>query len=144
MEKKNWLTKTLAFVGTVLVSLPLIAPIVFSIILLITAGDFLLDYLMPAELGLLVLIGAGFLIWAAIRSKAYLKWLVWSFGLAIVLVFGSQALAGITGLASGRTDAIGWQYWVVLGGIIGYDLAVIALSVGGVLLCKHLFLKVME
>lgn len=144
VEKKNWLTKTLAILGTVLVTFPVIAPIVFAIYRLISVGDFLLDYLMPAELGLLVLIGAGLLIWAAIRSRVYLKWICWSLGLALVLVFGSQALAGITGLASGRTDAIGWQYWVVLGGIIGYDLSVIALSVGGILLCRHLFRKVRE
>ncbi|MBA4384039.1 MAG: hypothetical protein C0410_04830 [Anaerolinea sp.] len=144
MDKKNWLTKTFAIVGTVLVTIPVIAPLVFSISRLISIGKFQIDYLMPAELGLAVLIGAGLLLWAALRSKIYLKWIAWSLGSAIILIIGSQAFAGITGLASGRTDAIGWQFWVVLGGIIGYDLAVIALSVGGILLCKHLFLKAME
>jgi len=138
MKKKNWVTKTLAVVGTILVIIPVLAPIVFSIMRFISTGYFLLDYLMPAELGLAVLIGAGLILWAAIRSKTYLKWIAWSLGMAILLVFGSQALAGITGLASGRIEPVGWQYGVVLGGIIGYDLGVIALSIGGILLCRHL------
>lgn len=138
-EKKNWITKTLAVVGTILITIPVLAPIVFSIVRFVSMGRFQFDYLMPAELGLAVLIGAGLLLWAAIRSKAYLKWIAWSLGAAIFLVFGSQALAGITGIASGRTEPAGWQYGVVVGGIIGYDLCVIALSIGGIVLCRHLF-----
>ncbi|HCS39527.1 MAG TPA: hypothetical protein DIW44_08080 [Anaerolineaceae bacterium] len=138
MKKMNWLTKTLAIGGTILVTIPMLAPIIFSIIHLISTGRFLLDFLMPAELGIVVFIGSGLLLWAAIRSRLCLKWIAWSTGIAIVLVFGSQGLAGITGLASGRSEPVGWQFGVVLGGIIGYDLAVIALSIGGVLLCRHL------
>lgn len=137
--KMNWVTKTLAIAGTILVVIVVLAPIVFSIMRLISIGKFMIDYLMPAELGLAVLIGAGLLLWAAIRSKAHLKWIAWSLGSAIFLVFGSQALAVITGIASGRTEPVGWQYGIVVGGIIGYDLAVISLSIGGVLLCRHLF-----
>lgn len=96
---------------------------------------------MPAKLGLSVLIGAGLMIWTAIQSKAHLKWIVWSLGITIVLVFGSQALAGITGLTSGRTEANGWQLWVVLVGIIGYDLSFVALSISGILICRQLFRK---
>lgn len=138
MEKTNWVTKTLAVVGTILVTIPVLTPIVFSLMRFISTRHFLFDYLMPAELGLAVLIGAGLLLWAAIRSKSYLKWIAWSLGSAIFLVFGSQALAVITGIASGRTEPAGWQYGIVLGGIIGYDLAVVALSIGGILLCRNL------
>lgn len=136
--KKSWVTKTLAILGTILVVIPVLAPIVFSIMRFVSTRHFTFDYLMPAELGLAVLIGAGLLLWATIRAKVYLKWIAWSLGSAIFLVFGSQAFAVITGIASGRTEPVGWQYGIVVGGIIGYDLAVISLSIGGVLLCRHL------
>jgi hypothetical protein len=139
MKNKDWLSQTLALAGTILVTIPVLFPLVFSIVRFISVGDFLLDYLMPAELGLPVLIGAGLLLWAAIRSKHNLKMIAWSLGLAIILVFGSQALAEITGLATGRIDATGWQYGVAIGGIIGYDLVVITLAITGIMLCRHLF-----
>lgn len=135
MKKINWLTKTLAVVGTILVTVPVLAPIIFSIIHLISAGRFLLDFLMPAELGIVVFIGAGLLLWAAIRSRLCLKWIAWSTGIAIVLLFGSQGLAMVTGLASGRIEASGWQWVTVLALMIGYDVAVIGLVVGGIILC---------
>ncbi|PKO01020.1 MAG: hypothetical protein CVU42_00835 [Chloroflexi bacterium HGW-Chloroflexi-4] len=138
MEKKLRLTLTLSTAGTIFVLFPVLAPIGFSIINLFSNGKFLLDFLMPAELGLLVMIGGGLLIWAALRSKSHLKWIAWSFGFAILLVVVSQALAGITGLASGSIDPSGWPYIIVLGGIIGYDIAVILLGIGGVLLCQTL------
>jgi hypothetical protein len=139
MEKNNWLTKSLALAGTVLVAIPMLTPIVFSIIRLISLGDFKFDYLMPAEIGLLVIIGAALLIWAAIRSRSHLKWIIWITAIAMVLVFGGQGLAMITGLATGKIDASGWQYGVVLAAIMGYDLAVVGLVVVGILLSLHVF-----
>ena len=63
MKPTNRLTKFLAISGTILVGLPVVAPIVFSLIRLVQGGSFMFDYLMPGELALLVLIGAGLLIW---------------------------------------------------------------------------------
>jgi len=139
MPQRNWLTKLQVIVGLVLVTIPILSPIVFSIIRLLSYGTFQIDYLMPAELGVPVLIGANLLLWAAIRSRSYLKWIAWSLGIAIVLIFGGQGLAVLTGLASGRIDASGWQYGIVAASIIGYDIAVVGLIIGGVLLCRHLF-----
>jgi hypothetical protein len=139
MNKMDWFTKTLALVGTIFVTLPVLAPIILSIIQLISSGNFLFDFLMPAELGWPAIFGAGLLIWASIRSRFHLKRIIWCTGIAIILVFGSQWLAVITGLASGRIDTTGWQYIMVVCSMIGYDLAVIGLAVSGGLLCRHLF-----
>ncbi len=141
MGKRDLFTKILAIGGTILVGFPVVAPIFFGILHLVRAGRLMVDYLMPAELGFLVLAGALLLLWAAIRARAYIKWIAWCMGSAVVLVVGAQWLAVATGLASGAVQEGGWESAVVYGGIIGYDLAVLTLFVGGVLLIRKLFTK---
>jgi hypothetical protein len=139
MKNINVLNKILAIAGTVLVWIPILAPILFAVLGFFRRHRFLLDYLMPAELGLLVLIGAGLLLWAALRMHVHQKLIIWTLVAAVVLLVGSQGLAVLTGLANGDTPMGGWQWALVLGMLIGYDLAVIVLGVGGVLLLRHLF-----
>jgi len=139
MQKRDILTKILAIVGTILVGLPVVAPIVFGLLRLFRGASFLVDYLMPAELGFLVLAGALMLLWAAIRVRAYIKWIAWSIGLAILLVVGAQWLAVVTGLADGSIQPGGWEMAVVTGGIIAYDLVVISLLVTGIQLIRKVF-----
>ena len=66
---KNTLTKILAGTGTALVWFPLLAPVLLSVILLITEGVFRLDYLIPAELFPLAGGGGILLVWAALRAR---------------------------------------------------------------------------
>ena len=139
MQKRDALTKILAIIGTIFVGLPVVAPIVFGLLRLLRGAPFMVDFLMPAELGFLVLAGALMLLWAAIRVRAYIKWIAWSIGIAILLVVGAQWLAVVTGLADGSTPAGGWESAVVYGGIIGYDLTVISIFVAGILLIRKLF-----
>jgi len=139
MENKGAFTKVLAIGGTALVWLPVVAPLTFGLVRLIQSGHVLFDYLMPAELAPLVLVGAGLLLWAAIRAKWRWQVLVWILGTAFVLLVGSQAVAMVTGLADGRIEATGWQWALTLGMLIGYDLAVVAMGVLGICLCKHVF-----
>jgi hypothetical protein len=102
--------------------------------LLIRAGIFRLDYLMPAELFPLALLGGGLLLWAALRARAR-RWLIGgSLAGAVVLLFGSQALAVATGLAAGRIEPAGWPWALVLAALALYVVALIVLGVGGVLL----------
>jgi hypothetical protein len=139
MENKGTFTKILAIAGTVLVWFPLLAPILLSVIASISRGMFLFDYLMPAELFPFALIGGGLLIWAAIRARARLKIIGWGLGIAACLLGGGQALAVATGLASGATEATGWQWALVLGSLIAYILALIAVGVGGAVLLRDLY-----
>jgi len=141
MKKKNTLTKILAVVGTILVWLPILAPILFSLIRFLEMGGFMFDYLMPAEGFPLVLVGGGLLIWAAIRAKSQVRWMAWMLGIGIVLLIGGQALAVVTGLASGETEPTGWQWVLVLATIAGYTFTVIGMGSGGIRLIKDLFMQ---
>jgi hypothetical protein len=139
MEKKGIFTKILAIVGTVLVWFPILAPILFSMVVFLRAHMFRFDYLMPAELFPSALAGGALLLWAALRARAQRKLIGWSLGAAVILLFGGQGLAVVTGLASGESEPTGWKMAIVLGTIVGYALALVAVGVGGVLLLRDLF-----
>lgn len=136
--KNDKLTKGLTITGTILAGLPVIAPLLFAIISLIADGKFRFDYLMPAELFFLSLAGAALLIWAAIRAHARLKLILWSLGVGVVLLFGSQGLAMVTGLANGRIGMDSNWFIVVIGMIILFSLAMVLLFISGILLFKDL------
>ena len=138
MGKKDLLTKILAIVGTVLAWFPILAPILLSIAALIQRGRFLFDYLMPAELFPFALAGGGLLLWASLRARSRRGWIGGGLGAAILLLFGTQGIAVVTGLASGETETGGWQWALVIGALILYILALIALGVGGILLLRDL------
>ncbi len=137
--KKDAFTKVLAVVGTALTWLPLLAPIVFALSLLVARGIFRFDYLMPAELFLLVVVGGWLLVWAALRARSRKGLIVGSFGAAIGLLVLSQALAVATGLASGAAEPSGAWFVLILGMIGIHDLAVAVMAVGGALLVRDLF-----
>ncbi len=139
MNNRGGLTKGLAVAGTILVFLPLLAPLFFGIMRFAQAGIFQVDYLMPAELFPLVLIGGGLLIWAAVRAHLRLKWLIWSLAAAVGLLVLSQVAAVLTGLASGRVEAVGLPWILVVGLLVGYVVAVGFLCAGGSLLLHDLF-----
>lgn len=139
MNKKDIVTKILAIVGTVLMWLPILAPVLFSVMFFIAENKFQLDYLMPAELFPVGLLGGGLLIWASIRARSRLRIIVWGLGTAVVMLVGSQALAAVTGLASGEIEPVGWQWTLVMAGLIVFSLALVVTGIGGVLLLKDLF-----
>src|SRR5512137_1692582 len=136
LQSKAILSKILAVFGTLLVWLPVAAPVFFSVVGLIDSGFFNFDYLMPAELFPLVLVGGILLLWAALRMHERRALIGWVLGAALVLLIASQGLAVATGLADGRIEPTGWQGALVLGMLIAYDLAVIVLGVAGILLVR--------
>ena len=127
--------------GTVLVSLPIVAPLVFGLFSLVRSGRFRFDFLMPGELFFLVLGGAALLIWAAIRAKKFLKAIAWLIGGAIVLLVAVQGFAQISGLAHGETGQDSWQFALTVGVFIVFDLAVLALFLIGIRLTVQVFKK---
>jgi len=139
MEKKGVLTKILAIVGMVLVWMPILAPVVFMVIKLTQGGGFNFDFLMPAELFPVVLLGGALLIWAALRSRLWIRFITWSLITAVVLLIGGQGIAVATGLASGEIEAAGWQWALVVATFIFFFVAVIVLGVSGILLVVGLF-----
>jgi hypothetical protein len=141
MKNHDALTKSLAVVGTVLVWIPILAPIFFSVTLGIRANVFRLDYLMPAELFPVALLGGGLLIWAAFRARSHQRMVGWSFGISVLLLIAGQVLAVVTGLASGETEPVGWSWGLVLASLAGYTLALVATGISGLLLISECFKK---
>ena len=138
MEKRDALSKILAFAGTVLVWLPILAPVVFAVIRLVQAGRFLFDYLMPAEVFPVVLLGGCLLAWAAWRARSHRKLIGWSLGLTVGLLLGAIGLAVVTGLASGAAEPVGWPWALVIAALAGFWGALVTLAVGGILLLRGL------
>jgi hypothetical protein len=139
MEKKGVLTKILAIAGTVLVWFPILAPVLLSVAFIITRRMFRFDYLMPAELFPVALAGGLLLIWAALRARSRQRLIGWGLVIAAGLLVGGQALAVVTGLASGETEPVGLWWALVLASLVIYTLALVDMGVGGVLLLRDLF-----
>jgi hypothetical protein len=138
MKENGILTRILAIVGTVLAWFPIFAPVLFSIAEILRGGVLRFDYLMPAELFPVALVGGGLLLWAALWARSRRGLIGWSLGIAIGMLVGSQMLAVVTGLASGRTEPTGWWWALVLASIVVYTLALAAIGFGGVLLLRDL------
>ena len=124
MKTTNTLTKVLAISGTVLVWLTLLSPFILWLLFSAWRGSFsfrYFDYLMPAELFLVVLVGGLLLVWAALRARRYRLLIGCSLGLAVLALVGGQGLAVLTGLASGEIGQDSWQWGLVLatlGGVL--------------------------
>jgi len=139
MEKRGVFTKILAIAGTVLVWIPILAPVLFSGIFTLKTGMFRFDYLMPAELFPSALLGGILLAWAALRARARWGLIGWGMGIAVVTLVGGQALAVVTGLASGATEPGGWQWALVVTSLVVFSLALVCMGIGGILLLRDLF-----
>jgi hypothetical protein len=139
MQKKSIFTKLLAIIGTVLAWLPILAPIFLTVIFFIDTRIFRFDYLMPAELFLVALVGGGLLLWAAIRARSRQRLIGWGLAIAVGSLVGCQAAAVVLGLAHGDTEPGGWEWVVVLALLASYCLALIVVGAGGIMLLRDLF-----
>lgn len=139
MHKSGIFTKILAITGSILVSFPVLAPLIFGLLAFIVERRFHFDYLMPAELFFFALAGGVMLLWAALRAHARVKHIAWGLSLAVVLPVLGQVIAVLTGLASGATEPVGWKWALVVISLGLYCLMLIVLAIGGFLLMRDLF-----
>jgi len=139
MGKRDVLTKILAVAGIVLTALPLLLPLIFGLLNVLSGGRFLVDFLMPAELFLVVLAGGVLLVWAAVRARRRMTWMTWSLSVAVCSLALSVGAAMINGQATGEIDPQQASWIVSLVGLVLYLLAVMALAVGGALLARDVF-----
>lgn len=139
MGKRDVLVKILAVAGTVLTALPLLLPLIFGLMNVLSGGRFLVDFLMPAELFLVVLAGGVLLVWAAVRAHRRITWMTWSLSVAVCSLALSVGAAMINGQATGEIDPQQASWIVSLVGLVLYLLAVMALAVGGALLARDAF-----
>ena len=137
MDKKSRFSWWLALRATILLWFPFAVLVVFSVSRLILTGSLMfngvlmVDYLIPAELFLVVAVGALLLLWAAIRAKKMLVEVIIGCVLGLIGLGLGQGMAVWTGLAHGDTEPTGWPWITVLGLIILYDLAVVFLAIVG-------------
>lgn len=139
MVRRDGLTRALAVTGTVLCWLPVVITVLLSVGVSLERRVPLLDYLMPAELFPLALLGGLLLTGAAARARSRLRPIVVSLVLAVLLLVGGQAFAVASGLADGSTTPDGWQMGVVLASIALYVAALVSLCVHGTLLTRDLW-----
>ena len=121
-----------------LVWFSLLAPVVLAVMRLIAGRMFRFDYLMPAELFPVALAGGGLLLWAALRARSRREIIGGGLCVAAVSLVVSQALAVVTGLATGRIAPVGPPWALVLALIGLYSLALVVVGAGGVLLVRDL------
>ena len=133
MEKKDALAKGPAMVGTVLVWIPVLAPVILGFISLAMDGIYRFDYLMPAELGIMVFIGGALLLWGAFRARSRQGIVIWAFSIA--------AIAVIVLITFGDVVPGSWEWMVVIGLLISYSLAIVAMGIGGIFLLRDLASK---
>ena len=133
MEKKDALAKGPAMIGTVLVWIPVLAPVILGFISLAMDGIYRFDYLMPAELGIMVFIGGVLLLWGAFRARSRQGIVTWAFSIA--------ALAIIVLITFGDVVPGSWEWMVVIGLLIAYSLSIVAMGIGGIFLWRDLVSK---
>lgn len=130
MPKRDWLARILAVAGTALVWLPLLFTLVISVTTWIQRRMFRFDYLLPAEVFPITVLGAGLLYLASRRARLSFRPVGWWLLAAVALWLGGQLWAVVTGLASGRTELTG-GYVVGAGLWIGaFVLATVAMAIG--------------
>lgn len=141
MENKGLFTKILAIAGAVLVWIPILFTLITGIIGSISMRELRFDYLMPAEMFLFALAGAVLLLWAAVRSKLFLKRLAAGFVAMPVFMIAAQAIASRSGMASGNNPAEGLPFYAVIAMLALYTLALIYLCVMAIMFLRMLLLK---
>jgi len=133
VEKKDTFSKILAILGTVLVWIPVIAPVVFGFVSLGMDGVYRFDYLMPAELGILAFVGGALLFWAALRAKLQRGIVAWGLGIAA----GSIAIL----MSFGDVEPGSLEWAIVIGLLIAYSLSIVVMGIGGILLWRDVYKK---
>jgi hypothetical protein len=139
MEKNGRFLKILAVAGTVLVWIPLVAPILLSIPVTVSTGTLRFDYLMPAELSPFSFFGGLMLAVAAFLARSYRKPILWSLIISVIALAGGQIYAVVSGLASGAVAAEGLPWAVVLTLLTIYIAALLVLCLAALRLTRNLF-----
>lgn len=138
MKKKVRLLRILVYIGAACIWLPLITPLIFSIIHLFMTGSLMIDYLMPAELLPMVLVGGVLFTYIAFRIRSHRLIISLSAAGTVLLFLAISVAASLTGLASGANEPEGWRLFLVMSLLAGYIIDVIVLGLGGISLIKHM------
>lgn len=141
MKDTNLLIKIMLVVGVILLGVPLLLPVVLGFFALAQSGRYIFDYLMPAELFVVVLTGAVLVLIAAILARRRVKITAWLVGVVVVTLAALFVIPQLTGLSCTTEGAAG--AWIPVMHIIlaVYWVAVLVLGVCGKLLLGDLIKK---
>lgn len=139
MKNKFVWAKIFTISGTILLLSPIVLMLATSIPGSIMSGQLMMDYLLPAELGIFILIGSFFLLAGSIISHIDIKKISLTLGATLITIFSGQGIAMITGLASGRREAEGIFFTLVILSIIIFDLLVLLQGINGIIIIKKIF-----
>lgn len=140
MKHVDWVSKSLAILGTLLVAIPIAFMVMTGVASpFITGRGFMVDWLIPAELFPVVGVGSALLLAASLRSRVRRAWVLWGIGVMLVALVGGAVLAQVTGLASGEIEPAGWPWALVTGAIALYVATVVEMIVAGSLMLRDLF-----
>jgi hypothetical protein len=141
MKTRRLLAKIFSITGTALVLGPILFMLFTCVVGSIQSGSFRCDYMLPAELGIFVLIGMALLLTAAILVKMFIKPIAWTIVAIILLLVCGQLLAMASGLATAQVEPeeapIGMA--IIIGSLIAFDAAVTLLGVFGCMFICKLF-----
>jgi hypothetical protein len=139
MGRKSLLTKVLAVTGTILLWLPILATLVIGVITSFQTKEFHFDYLIPAELFLVVIAGGLMLLWASLRERFHRRLLIGGVIGMFVIFLTMNLITIVSGLSSGATDPSGFIWGLVIMMLVLYYLAILLTGVLGILLVRDLF-----
>lgn len=140
MQKQIW-TKVFAVTGTVLAGIPILFTVVTGAIGSAVSGRLLVDYLMPAELFIFALAGGLLLLWAAFRAKLLRKTVIAGLVAACVFLALCNGIAMLSGMATDAAKAVGVAWAAVIASLALYTLAVIELTIAGIVISKKVFAR---
>lgn len=139
MANRGSLTKFAAIAGTVLLWLPVLFTVFTAVVGSVSDRAILFDYLLPAELSPFALAGGLLLLWASWQAKYGYKLSGGGLLAMIGFLWGGQAIAIATGLASGAIEPAGWPWLLVLASLALYTAALMVSGIAGILLLKQLY-----
>lgn len=139
MKKMTSFTKILVIIGTMLVWIPIIAPVLIFIVTIIKRSIFIFDYLMPLELFPIALVGGGLLIWATFRILSYRKLIIWGLVITIGLRIGLELLVVVNRRFWSEAIPDSWWNLIVVAWAVIYSLCLIVIGIGGILMLIKLF-----
>jgi hypothetical protein len=121
-----------AVIGTILIWLPVIFMLITGIIGSLRANQFLMDYLLPAELFFVEVIGCILLIIASLLANIMKKIIIIMSIVIVVVLPACQLIAVVSGMASGAMTPDGLIWYLVLGLLFIYDILIVVIGILGI------------
>lgn len=135
MAHNDVFARSLAVVGTTLVTLPLLAPLALGLSFAGRFGGVRIDYLMPFEVYPVTVVGTVLLVAGSLRLHARRR----AIGVTIAAMLGTLVLMGVsaqvTGIANSPEQLDTWRYVLTAGfGAASLAAQVVLASLGGLML----------